>query len=308
MPTLVVGNLQAGGAGKTPMIEYLIRQYSPKRSIAVISRGYGRKTKGFVLANENTGPEIIGDEPCQLFRKYGSKVNVAVGEQRILAIPSLLAEKPETDLILLDDAFQHLPLQADAYVLLSEFDRPFFKDHPFPAGYLREGRSAAARANVLIFTKCPETLSQKEQTAYRQQALKYLTPGVWIGFTTIDYQWQLIEAEGYWLISGLANPKYFSQAARQKIKVIGESHFNDHHRYTADEVIDLVQKIKLQTRGERIAVLTTEKDFYKLQSEEFRPLWEGLSITTVESKTRFISFEMEQEFLKVIEPYIHLRN
>jgi tetraacyldisaccharide 4'-kinase len=308
IPTVVVGNLQAGGSGKTPMIEYLIRQYSLHRPVAVISRGYGRKTRGFILAGEQSTPDQIGDEPFQMFHKFGEKVPFAVGEERILAIPSLLAERPETELIFLDDAFQHLPLQAKTYILLSEFSRPFFKDYPFPVGYLREGRGAAKRADLLIFTKCPEYLGELEQADFCKKAQAYLRPGTWIGFTCIEYHWTLEEVDTYWLVSGLANPAYFSEAAKAKVNVIGESHFSDHHDYNEQDVLGIINQVKSKSNGKSTAILTTEKDYHKLNKPEFKHLWAENQIARVESRCRFLNSGMEKEFLEKLNSLVEAKS
>lgn len=136
--TINVGNLSVGGTGKTPMVEYLVRLLKPTYALATLSRGYKRKSKGFQIANSDSTAINIGDEPYQFYSKFGKEVVVAVGEERALAIPRILMEHPETQTILLDDAYQHRTVNPDLNILLTRYDNPFFKDFVLPSGMLRE--------------------------------------------------------------------------------------------------------------------------------------------------------------------------
>ena len=167
-----VGNLSMGGTGKTPFIEYLIKLLKANHNIATVSRGYGRKTNGFRIANDKDDTKSIGDEPLQLFKKYKRDIIVSVGEERILAIPSVLLEFPETDVFLLDDAFQHRKVGRDFNILLSDYHKPFYEDHVLPMGRLREGRPGANRADCILVTKCPE-LNDSEKLEIKNQISVY---------------------------------------------------------------------------------------------------------------------------------------
>jgi tetraacyldisaccharide 4'-kinase len=267
VPTIVVGNLQVGGSGKTPMAIHLLEQLSSTYSPAMISRGYGRKTTGFKLVQMHHSAADVGDEPLLVYKRFEGNIPVAVGEQRILAIPSLLLEHPAVDAIVLDDAYQHLPLQANVYLLLSTFDKPFFKDFPFPAGFLREGRSAASRAHAVVYTKCPSSISDAMVHQYTEEAKKYAGAGVEVFFYTLQYEAitpPLLHQSKVWLVSGLANSRHFEQEARRDMQVKGHSKFRDHYAYTISDVKRILDDAASAGAD---AIVTTEKDYVKLSEE-----------------------------------------
>jgi tetraacyldisaccharide 4'-kinase len=185
LPIISVGNLSTGGTGKTPHIEYLIRLLRARYPVSTLSRGYGRKTSGFRVAGAADTADTIGDEPMQYHYKFND-ISVAVGEQRALAVPELLVERPETQIVLLDDAFQHLAILPGMNILLTEYGRLYTRDNLLPAGNLREPRSAASRADILIVTKCPPALGAEEQVAIRAELAPL--PHQSLYFTTLDYE------------------------------------------------------------------------------------------------------------------------
>jgi len=269
-----VGNLVAGGSGKTPMVEYLIRLFKSRYPTATLSRGYGRKSRGFRLASAEDNFKSIGDEPFQIFRKYGNEVKVAVGEERILAVPMLLQEVPETKLIILDDAFQHRQIKPHFNILLTEFNRPFFNDYVLPAGNLREARRGASRADVIIVTKCPADLSANEKEKYTSAIRSYSGEKTPIFFSFLMYK-QPVKICGQMeqvgkdtvLLSGIANPeplKQYLQANGYNI----HKHFDfaDHHAYSQSDL----EKVKhyLDSNKSKLQVITTEKDMVKLIEPE----------------------------------------
>jgi tetraacyldisaccharide 4'-kinase len=156
-PIICIGNLAIGGTGKTPMTEYLIEQLKIDYKISTLSRGYKRRTRGFAIANENTTAIEIGDEPMQFHQKFPD-VLVAVGEERLFAIPQILHQKPETEVIILDDAFQHRRVNAGLNIVLTERSNLYTRDFIFPAGDLRDVRSSIERANIIVVTKCSENI------------------------------------------------------------------------------------------------------------------------------------------------------
>ena len=172
IPIIVVGNLSVGGTGKTPMIEYLIRLLSENYKVATLSRGYKRKSKGFVLANAETDVLEIGDEPYQFLKKF-PKIQVAVDANRKRGIENLLTQKNAPDIILLDDAYQHRKVKAGFYILLTAYEDFFFDDFILPVGNLREDKSGAKRADIVIVTKCPLAISIMEQEKIRNKIIKY---------------------------------------------------------------------------------------------------------------------------------------
>ena len=164
LPIICVGNLAVGGTGKSPMVELLIRTLRSSFEIAVLSRGYKRKTRGYALANESTTALDIGDEPMQFHQKFPD-IAVAVGEERIVAIPQLLHDRPDTKAIILDDAFQHRSVRAGMNILLTDYSNLFTRDWWLPSGDLRDAPSSYRRADIIIVTKCPEELSEEERRA-----------------------------------------------------------------------------------------------------------------------------------------------
>ena len=163
-PVICVGNLALGGTGKTPMTEYLIRLLMQKYKVATLSRGYKRKTKGFAIADDTTTAIDIGDEPMQLHKKFPG-VTVAVAEERVVGIPQLLHAKPETRVIILDDAFQHREVRPGLNILLTEYQNLYTKDMILPAGNLRDVKSSSSRAHIIVVTKCPPNLNEEEKQA-----------------------------------------------------------------------------------------------------------------------------------------------
>src|SRR5580658_6130916 len=164
LPIICVGNLAAGGTGKSPMVELLIRVLKDKYPIAVLSRGYKRKTRGYALADDDTTALDIGDEPMQFHTKFPDVV-IAVGEERIVAIPQLLHDRPETRAIILDDAFQHRTVRAGLNILLTDYSNLFTRDWWLPSGDLRDAPSSYRRADIIVVTKCPDQLSPEDRRA-----------------------------------------------------------------------------------------------------------------------------------------------
>ena len=176
-PVICVGNLSVGGTGKSPMIEYLINLLKNDFKLATLSRGYKRKTKGFVLANEQSTAETLGDEPFQFFTKFKNDIYVAVDAVRTNGIAQLRALNKPAEIILLDDAFQHRKVKAGFNILLTTYNNPYFKDFVLPAGNLREPRSGAKRAHIIIVTKCPYNLSDQEKSSF----VKRIKPQFYFG-------------------------------------------------------------------------------------------------------------------------------
>jgi tetraacyldisaccharide 4'-kinase len=280
LPVISVGNLTAGGTGKTPHVEYLIELLSPHYRTATLSRGYGRTTKGFVLADEQATADRIGDEPMQFYRKFGQKMTVAVGEERLLAIPEILHQQPETELVIMDDAYQHRPVGRQLNLLLCEYGRPFFQDHLLPLGMLREPRKAARRADAVVVSKCPPDFSETDKAYFEQQLQPYLLPGTPIFFSSLQYKplecvghssknmpTTIEKSENIVVLSGIANPQSLHNYLQTQYKLVGKLVLPDHYRYTAtkvNEVIDFFHHTKAT------AVVTTEKDMVKLLAPAFR--------------------------------------
>ncbi|MGC4042118.1 MAG: tetraacyldisaccharide 4'-kinase [Flavobacterium sp.] len=265
VPVIAVGNLSVGGTGKTPQIEYLIRLLSPNYKVATLSRGYKRKSEGFVLADEKSDAEVLGDEPFQYFTKFPN-IRVAVDANRKNGIEQLLAQTPKPEIILLDDAFQHRKVKAGFYILLTSYGDLFADDFILPTGNLRESRSGAKRADVIIVTKCPAGLSETEQGKIKN-TIGLDKP---IFFSCVAYDNKVhnetgsltvseIKSVPKLLLAGIAKPKPFFdylQSARDEIL-----EFPDHHHFSESEIIGIKNKA-----NEKI-IITTEKDFVRLKAK-----------------------------------------
>lgn len=271
-----VGNLSAGGNGKTPMVEYLIRLLIPNNEIAVLSRGYGRRTSGFRLAEQNDSASGIGDEPLQMFKKFSPRLTVAVGESRALAIPKILFEKPEVEVIILDDAFQHRSVIPQLSILVTDYRAPFFRDFLLPAGRLREPRNGAKRAHVVVVTRCPPHIDKEKRGHFIKEIRKY-HPGVPVCFSSIIYKDPVHYTTGVkldsnpmvMLISGIASPKPLVEYVSNRYKLVGHLRFRDHFRYTK-KVIDRIEEQFQELPGDSKILLTTEKDMVRLAEFDHR--------------------------------------
>lgn len=264
LPIIAIGNLSAGGTGKTPHTEYLIQLLKDKYKIAVLSRGYKRSTKGFVMANEAISAAELGDESYQIHTKFPD-VSVAVCEDRQTGIENLIANI-NPNVILLDDAFQHRKVKASFYVLLTAYDDLFSDDFILPFGNLRESAIGKKRANVVIVTKCPVTLSEQEQDKVKQK----LNVDVPVFFTSIDYDKEVFSTEKSMnvleviseekvIVAGIAKPKYFMDylnSGNDKLQI-----YPDHHNFSEQEVSEL------NSLAEDKILVTTEKDFVRLNGK-----------------------------------------
>lgn len=267
LPIIAVGNLSVGGTGKTPQIEYLIRLLSDKYNIATLSRGYKRKSEGFILADENSNAAILGDEPFQFYKKF-KNIQVAVDANRKNGIENLLNKTPKPQIMLLDDAFQHRKVKAGFYILLTTYSELYCNDYMLPTGNLRESRSGANRANLIIVTKCLKTISENEQSKIRKK-LK-LKNYQHLFFSCIEYDDKIYSDNEIKLVSdlkglpklllaGIANPKPFFDYLKNDFDEILT--FPDHHHFSEKDI----ENIKLKAKNNLI--ITTEKDFVRLQGQ-----------------------------------------
>ncbi len=271
IPIIAVGNLSVGGTGKTPQIEYLIRLLSSNYKIATLSRGYKRKSKGFLLADLHTNAEILGDEPFQLYQKF-TNINVAVDANRRNGIEKLLSLPNKPDVILLDDAFQHRKVRAGFYIILTAYDDLFCDDFMLPTGNLRESSSGAKRANVIIITKCPKDISDIAQRNIKTK-LGLKTP---VFFSFIDYDDQIyneteskpleeINAIDKLLLAGIAKPKPFFDYLQGENDLLMV--FPDHHYFTENDIKEIKNKANNKL------IITTEKDYVRLKNQNLKALF-----------------------------------
>ena len=272
IPIINVGNITVGGTGKSPQVEYLIRLLKDNHKIVTLSRGYGRKTKGFRWASGTENAETIGDEPMQFYQKFGKEINVAVGEKRVEAIKQILSQKPDTQLIILDDAFQHRAVKPDLNILLMDYNRPIDEDFPFPAGRLRERRHGAKRADTLVISKCPDNLKMEEQTALENRLKPYLKETTPVLFTKILYGKPINCRSGLinfevlqktLLVSGIAKPELFEAYCQKNFNVFNHLIYKDHHQYNETDLMSI--HIQKQQDMTDLCVLMTEKDMVKFK-------------------------------------------
>jgi tetraacyldisaccharide 4'-kinase len=302
-----VGNLNVGGSGKTPMIEYLVNLLNAKYSVAILSRGYGRITRGFLLAEMHDDATTIGDEPFQFYRKYGDQLSVAVCESRVEGINKLMKKKPDVQVILLDDAFQHRAVKPFLSILLTDHSKPFFNDHLLPQGRLREARKGSSRADVLIVTKCPN-ISNHEESEFKLNLQRY-TKSKPVFFSGVGYKTpRAMEGEkqigkDVVLVTGIANSKPLVDYVSSHFNLIQHFQFNDHHRYMIEEVKSI------QKKADPVAtILTTEKDLVKFIAPNLsgvmnKKLWFYLPIETV-----FLNHGSEFDKLIRIKIEAHLKS
>lgn len=267
LPIIAVGNLSVGGTGKTPQIEYLIRLLSDKYNVATLSRGYKRKSKGFVLANKNSDANFLGDEPFQFYNKF-KNIQVAVDSDRKNGIEQLLSLNNKPEIILLDDAFQHRKVKAGFYILLTAYNDLFLEDCLLPAGNLRESRAGAKRASVIVVTKCPSDLSEVEQDKIERLINRENGKNIPIFFTSISYDDNIynengsikvseIKNQSKILLAGIAKPKPFFDYLKSEIDEILT--YPDHHNFSEKDILEI------QTKAKNGIIITTEKDYVRLK-------------------------------------------
>lgn len=309
---IVVGNITMGGTGKTPFTEYLIRLLKDEFKVAMLSRGYKRQTKGYVLANDQSTPSQIGDEPYQIKQKYPD-IAVGVDENRCEGIESMNRDLiPQPDVFVLDDAFQHRYVNPNLSVLLVDFNRLITKDHLFPMGMLREPVGAKDRANIVVVTKCPVDIKPIDLRVLAKEMNLY--PYQKIYFTTTAYQeiQPLFAGEGalsiaqlkdcnILAVSGISSPEPFEEFLRQQSKAVATLRFRDHHNFSAADYLKI--QTALENLGpEQKVILTTEKDAVRMQNDANLPAFLKENIYYLPLEIKFVN--NEDQFRKQIRGYI----
>ena len=313
VPVISVGNITVGGSGKTPHVEYLIRLLQDKVKVAVLSRGYKRKSKGYVLANKQSTAREIGDEPYQIMKKF-SDIYVAVDKNRCEGIERLTSDEntKNTDVILLDDAYQHRYVKPGINILLVDYHRLIIYDKLLPAGRLREPQSGKSRADIVIITKCPADLKPMEFRVLTK-ALD-LFPYQKLFFTTLEYDHlqpvycgdnlpleKIPEDMHVLLLTGIASPKQMIVDLQPFVKDIRPMTFADHHQFRKSDIRKLNEQFAAMPEPKMI--ITTEKDNARLfglegLSEEVRH-----HIYQLPVRIKFM-LEQEQEFNEKIIGYV----
>jgi tetraacyldisaccharide 4'-kinase len=318
IPVIVVGNISVGGTGKTPHVEYIISVLKDEFIVAVLSRGYLRKTNGFIVASPDSTVAEIGDEPRQIKSKFPD-VTVAVDRKRVNGIHQLLKQNDPPDMVLLDDAFQHRYLKPGLSVLLIDYNRPLSKDHILPAGSLRESRYEQKRANIIIITKTPADIKpidrrimEKELNIFAYQTLYFTTlkyglplpvfPGdnPVSGFSFIDKKNSVL------LITGIASPGLLYDYIKPYTSDIVHLAYGDHHRFGERDfrkVIRLYQQLK----NEHKVIITTEKDAMRMQASRHAGIIKQLPVFYIPVEIDFL-YNDKNDFDKQISGYVRKNN
>ena len=302
LPTIGIGNLTVGGTGKTPMVEYLVRLLKDKRKVVTLSRGYKRKTEGYLNSAdcETVNACTFGDEPAQLHEKFPD-IQVVVCEKRKEALRRLERAAQRPDIVLLDDAYQHLQVRCRLNLLLTDFSRLYCDDFPMPAGRLREFPAAAHAAEVVIVTKSPQSLTPEEAEIIRRKLKVTDTQSCF--FTTLAYdeltpvtstaqQMSPSLSSPVILLTGIANPKPMYQEISKQFSDIEFISYRDHHTFTDKEIESLCQKIA--NNGDSAIIITTEKDVVRLKDVRIRNLTDQLPLFVLPVRVKFLFGEEER--------------
>ena len=308
LPIVCVGNLNLGGTGKTPTVEYLINILRPNYRVATLSRGYGRTTKGFQRADHQSSYRSIGDEPLQYFSKFPD-VQVAVDENRVEGIGKLLASANPPEVVLLDDAFQHRKIKAGLNILLTEYQHLYCDDFLFPAGTLRDVKSASKRAHIIVVSKSPRRLSDND----KQQIISKLKPKKEqkVFFSSLEYAplqplnekatpFSPDNADSVLAFCGIANPKPLVEELKRRYKTVDFLRFTDHHAYTGNDITTLVKRFE-NLGGEKKIIVTTEKDAARLANSPYFCRFERAPLYDLPITVRF---HEEEKFNETILNYV----
>lgn len=274
--TICIGNLCAGGAGKTPHTEYILKLLGADYQTAALSRGYGRKTSGFYEVTENSIPEDGGDEPLQIKRKFPA-TTVVVNENRVKGVRRLLEQNSALDVVVLDDAFQHRKIKCGLSILLTEYDNPYYKDTLLPAGRLRENTKGYLRADIIVVTKTPEhanaidlkgVMKEINPRPYQSMFFSYLRYGNLYNFynreDVINAPQKLFRYKVL-LLTGIANPHTILTYVKEYAEEVVHKKYPDHHNFTPADISDIVGTFK-SMESDYTIIITTEKDAMRLNS------------------------------------------
>ncbi|WP_407404446.1 tetraacyldisaccharide 4'-kinase [Chryseobacterium sp.] len=271
-PIINVGNLSVGGSGKSPMVMYLAKYLSKYYRTGVLSRGYGRLTKGYEITNYDSNYKTVGDEAMQLFERFKNKFVVAVSEKRVPGARKVIDEM-ELGVLILDDAYQHRAIKAGFNILMTDFNDPYFKDHLLPAGDLRESRKGAKRADLIMVSKCPDELTEETKRYYISRINPTAKQKVF--FSSIGYDENVYSKDkilpdnnlNYYdilLITGIANPKPLLTHLGKFSQRVKHLKFRDHHNFSDNDIKNILEEYK--KLGEYKLILTTEKDYVRLKT------------------------------------------
>lgn len=309
IPIVCVGNITVGGTGKTPVTEYLIEHFAGRYQVAVLSRGYKRKTRGFVLASVQSSFRQIGDEPKQIKLKY-PEVPVAVCEKRTEGIRRLREAHPGINLIILDDAFQHRYVEPWVNIVLMDYNNPVYRDHLMPWGTLRDRRRQLNRAHFVLVTKCPPDMNpldmrlvRKSLDLYPYQSLYFtrMKPETPLALFPDQVQRPLTAGDPVMVLSGIANPGPLVKSLSPRYRVVGKQLFEDHHVYRMSELEELI--VQLKKLPPETMIVTTEKDAVKLTNRKKIPAEIQRRLYYLPIRVHFVG-GCEPDFLRQLEQYV----
>ncbi len=296
LPSIVIGNLSMGGSGKTPTLLWLNEVLKKNHNIAFLSRGYGRNTRGFRQVSALSTAKEVGDEPLLIYSKTQNQ-HTFVCEDRVEGIEKIKNLFPKIDLVILDDAFQHRKLKANKYILITEYNAPYFEDFYFPMGNLRDGKNQAKRADIIIVSKCPDSLQDTEKEIFIKKINPLLHQSVF--FATIEYgllqdvfeNKNVSFPESCIAISGIAKPKLFIEAINKKTKLIKHFNYPDHYSFTEKDIDTWSNFSNCK------AIITTEKDAIRLIAHKDYLESKNLKIYSLPIKMQLDNLEL---FLKIL--------
>lgn len=301
--SICVGNLSVGGTGKTPLVSYLAEWLSDSFETAILSRGYGRKTTGFLWVKPNSKASEVGDEPLFYATQFQEKVHVAVCEKRAIGVQQIQTLFPKNELIILDDAFQHRAVKAGLNILITDFSKPFSDDFLMPVGSLRESRSGKNRANIIIVSKTPNDCSESTKNQI-VQSLNFNSELVF--FSHISYASmipigkKIDTIKKVILVTGIANPKSLLEHLSKKYEV-EQLTFGDHHAFSMEDIQRIHQKFDTFANEETI-ILTTEKDYMRLK--DFSSEW-NLQNYPWYFQPITVKIDNEEKFKNLINQYVN---
>jgi tetraacyldisaccharide 4'-kinase len=309
-PIISVGNLSMGGTGKTPQIEYLIRLLKKDFRIATLSRGYGRKSKGFMLVDEKSNSIIAGDEPMQYRTKF-PEITVALDEKRVNGVNRIFNEKPETEVILLDDAFQHRYIKSGLSILLTDFYKPFSHDYIFPSGTLREARNNMQRANIIVVTKSPRILSpitrksmeeEMKIKSFQKVYYSYIEYGKLIPLNAYSEKLNYCKISTILMIAGIANPYPLEEQLKTMADNVESIIFKDHFQFEQNDAIKIKKSFDAIFSKNKI-IVTTEKDAMRIKDTDLLKNFVDLPFFYLPIEVRFHKNDKEK-FDKQIIDYV----
>jgi len=308
VPVITVGNLSTGGTGKTPHVEYLVRLLQYQYTVATMSRGYKRHTQGFLVADEQSNALRIGDEPMQYHMKYPELI-VSVAEERMIGIPALLQRRPDVDVILLDDAYQHRSVKAGLTILITDHSRPFYKDHILPFGSLRESRGAYKRANVIIVSKCPTDMDAMQAKAIEERIRPL--PNQQVFFTGIHYDKPFdfinhddinLNGRNIILVCGIALPEPLVAHLRGQGTDVHTLTYQDHHYFVSADLEEMKATYDNWQVPNKV-IVTTEKDAARLHLHFDKLKDWGITIAVLPISVTIL-FDKAAEFDAIVLKYV----